>query len=340
MDGAEVLAERRLWMERDGIAGRQEVVLQIGIPQWSKGGDDAVCSIAIAGLDEDMPPVRGRDFFDVLVKAARTMKLYCKTPPQGIHFFYFAERPYDREPYDGEPIDQEAWEAERRRIEALHRKDWSVLVERKILMQIDGSEKRSEVMLRVGHPYWMIEGEAAACPIAMKGDDIDWVEHREGRDLFEALSNAVGNINERFEGPQCGQFFFWPDGEPYGGDFAHLPPRRDERDPRGISGNWEVLAERTLLKERDGDTKRRQIAIRIGRPYWKEEDEIASCPIEIAGLFKDIPLSGDDFYMVLIFALEFFDRCIRRTDPDTRYFWPDGTPYDGEPLDREPGPGP
>ena len=108
MDKEQVLAERRLWMERDGIAGQQEVVLQIGIPQWSKGGDDAVCPIAIAGLDENMPPVRGRDFFDVLVKAARTMKLYCKAPPQGVRFFWFAEPPDDREPYGGEPIDQEA----------------------------------------------------------------------------------------------------------------------------------------------------------------------------------------------------------------------------------------
>lgn len=336
MDKAQVLVERRLWMERDGVAERQEVALQIGIPQWSKGGDEAVCAIAIAGLKEDMPPVRGRDFFDVLVKAARAMKLYCKTPPQGIHFFYFAEPPHDREPYEGEPIDQEGWEAERRRIEALNRKDWPVLVERKILTQRDGSEERAEVVLQIGHPYWVVEGEMAACPIAMKGGDVDWVEHREGRDLFEALSSAVGHMNERFEGPQCGQFYFWPDGKPYGGDFDYLPPR--ERDPRDIPGNWEVLAERTLLMERDGDTKRRQIAVRIGRPYWSDADEIAYCPIELAGLFKEEgPLIGDDFYMVLIFALEFFDRHIRGTAPDTRYFWPDGTPYEGEPLDREPG---
>jgi hypothetical protein len=338
MDKEVMLAERRLWMERDGIAGRQEVALQIGIPQWSKGGDDAVCAIAIAGLEENMPPVRGRDFFEVLVKAARTMKLYCKVPPQAVRFFWFAEPPYNRERYDGEPIDQEDWEAERRRIEALHRKDWSVFVERKILMQRDGSDERSEVVLKVGHPYWMIEGEIAACPIAMKGDDVDWVEHREGRDLFEALSKAFGDINERFEGPQCGQFYFWPDGTSYGGDFDHLAPRRYERDGDDISSTWEVLAERTLLMERDGDTQRRQITIRVGHPYWREEGEIAACPVEIAGMFKDrMPFSGDDFYMALILALDFFDRHIRRTDPDTRYFWPDGTPYQGEPLDREPG---
>jgi hypothetical protein len=338
MDKAQVLAERRLRMERDGVAGLREIALQIGIPQWSKGGDDAICAIAIAGLDENMPPVRGRDFFDVLVKAARTMKLYCKTPPQGVRFFWFAGAPYDRERYDGEPIDQEDWEAERRRTEALHRKDWPVLVERKILMQKEGSEERSEVMLQIGHPYWMVDGEAAACPIAMKGDDVDWIEHREGRDLFEALSSAVGHINERFESPQFGRCYFWPDGKPYGGDYDYLLPRGDERDPRGISGNWDVLAERTLLMERDGETKRRQITIKIGRPYWDQEDELASCPIDIAGLYKDLgPLHGDDFYMALILALDFFNMTFMNPDSDMRFFWPDGTPYEGEPLDREPG---
>lgn len=38
MDREQVLAERRLWMERDGVAGRKEVALQIGRPQWSEGG--------------------------------------------------------------------------------------------------------------------------------------------------------------------------------------------------------------------------------------------------------------------------------------------------------------
>jgi hypothetical protein len=337
MDKTQVLTERRLRMERDGIEGAREVALQIGIPQWSKGGDDAVCAIAIVGLDEKMPPVRGRDFFDVLVKAARTMKLYCKTPPKGVRLFYIGEPPYDREPYDGEPI-QEDCEAERRRTEALHRKDWPVLVERKILMQRDGSDERNEVVLQIGHPYWMVEGETAACPIAMKGDDVDEVEHREGRDLFEALSSAVGYINERFEGPQCGRFYFWPDGRPYGGDYDYLLPRHDERDPRGISGNWEVLAERTLLMERDGETKRRQITIKIGRPYWEEDGEMASCPIDIVGLCKDMrPLHGEDFYMVLIFALDFFNLNFMNPDMGMRFFWPDGTPYEGEPLDREPG---
>lgn len=340
MDGATVLAERRIAMERDGVAGRQEIALQIGHPQWSKGGDEAICAIAIKGLYEDLPPARGRDFFDALVQAVRTLRQHCRTPAVGTRFFYLGVPPDDRQPYKGEPWDEEESAAARRHFEAPYRKDWSVLVERKILVRRDGSEERSEVILQVGHPYWITRGEVehATCPIAMKGEDIDWVDHYDGNDLFEALSSAVRQINALFERPQRGEFFFWPDGEPYRGDYAHLPPRRGgKRDPRGIAGNWHVLAERTLLMERDGDTKRTQIIIRIGQPYRREEGEKAACPIEIAGLYDNMgPMPGRDSYAALISALEFFDRYVRRSEADTRYFWLDGTPYEGEPLYLEP----
>ena len=91
MDQEQVLAERRLRMERDGVVGLQDVALQIGFPQWSKG--EAVCAIAIAGLEDDMPPTRGRDVFDVLVKAARALRQYCRTLPAGIQLFLLASHP-------------------------------------------------------------------------------------------------------------------------------------------------------------------------------------------------------------------------------------------------------
>jgi hypothetical protein len=339
MDGAEVLAERRLVMERDGVAGRQEIALQIGHPQWSKGGDDAVCAIAITGLAEDLPPVRGRDFFDVLVKAARTLRTYCKPPPQGIRFFYLGESIDDDSLYDPEPLDPDTFAAYEKEREAAHRKNWELLVERKILMQRDGSDDRHEVVLQIGRPYWISEGEEAACPIVLKGDGEDEIVHRHGRDPFEALSNAVRDINERFAGPQCGRFYFWPDGAPYGGDFPDIPRPLSKPDPREVSGNWQVLAERTLLMERDGDPKRRRITIKIGHPYWFEEDKEAHCPMEIVGLLSNMPaMRGSDFYMALIFALHFFNQTFMGPNSVDRFFWPDGTPYDGEPLDREPRP--
>jgi hypothetical protein len=351
VDKNQVLAERRLWMEREGVPGRREVALQIGYPNWSKGGDRAICPIAIEGLFA-LPPARGRDFFDALVQAVRTLRQHCRKPPEGVRFFYFEEPPCDRQPYQGEPLDEEESAAGMREFLARYRKDWPVLVERKILMQRRGSEERSEVILQIGEPYWVARHnvEMAACPIALKSEGVEWVDHYDGDDLFEALSNAARQMNQMFVRSRRSVSFFWPDGKPYHGDYPVLFPRRSrKRDPRGIAGNWQVLAERSLLMERDGVTGRTQIAIRIGRPYWTEEGKWAACPLAISGLHGNLgPMPGRDLYEALIAALEFFDRYGRKTDSasnffwpdDRRYFWPDGTPYEGEPLYLEPAPEP
>jgi hypothetical protein len=340
VDKDQVLAERRLWMERDGVAGRQEVALQIGIPQWSKRGDEAVCAVAIAGLDENMPPARGRDLYEALVQAVRTLRLHCRKPPAGVRFFYFCESPEEHAPYPGEPrspeeraAKQEAWEDE-------HREHWEVLVDRKILMQEDGSDERHQVALQIGHPYRMADGGTFACPVVLKGageNGEDEVKYEYGRDLFAALSNAVRAVNRGFARPQPGRHLFWLNGEPYRGDHPNDPRPQTKLDPRGIPGSWQVIAERALLMERDGDPRRRRVVIRIGRPYWDEENKRSSCPIQLAGLFSSKrPEYGEDSYTALISALGFFDRHVPSRDPDRRYFWPDGKPYDGEPLYRDP----
>jgi hypothetical protein len=338
MDKEQVLAERRLRMERDGVTGLQDVALQIGFPQWSTGGDEAVCAIAIAGLEEDMPPVRGRDFFDVLVKAARTLRQYCMTPPAGIGFFYLAEPPDDRHPYEGDPREPQPLADDGNQFEDFHRKGWELLVERKILMLEDGSDNRREVVLQIGHPYWLPELESAACPIVLRGENEHEIEHRYGRDPFAALCRAVRAANDRFKRPQRGRLFLWPDGEPYLGDHAYDTPLPFKRDPRERPGNWQVIAERPLLMQRDGDPTRRQITIRIGCPYWSEERKESNCPMQIVGLSPTLPAApGEDSYEALIYALDFFNIIYMRQDMGLRFFWPDGTPYEGEPLDGEPG---
>jgi hypothetical protein len=338
MDKKQVLAERRLRIERDGVAGLQDVALQIGFPQWSKGGDEAVCAIAIAGLEENLPPVRGRDFFDALVKAARALRQYCRTPPAGIQFFYSAEPPDDRHPYEGDPLDPEPLADDEKQSENMHRKGWELLVERKILMQEDGSDERREVLLQVGHPYWLSELDSAACPIVLRGASEHEIEHRYGRDPFAALCYAVRAANDRFKRPQRGRLFFWPDGEPYLGDHAYDTPLPFKRDPREMPGNWQVIAERPLLMERDGDPTRRPITIKVGLPYCLEEGEGWDCPMQIVGLSPHLPAkSGEDSYEALISALNFFDMIYMRRNMGLRFFWPDGMAYEGEPLDREPG---
>src|SRR6185369_3882204 len=121
----------RLIMVRDGIAGQQDVALQIGIPRWNRGGNEAICPIAIKGLYEDLPPASGHDFFDALVQAVRTLRHHCRKPPEGVTFLHFCERPEDYEPYRGEPLSPEERVAEQKAWEDEHREHWEVLVERK-----------------------------------------------------------------------------------------------------------------------------------------------------------------------------------------------------------------
>ena len=337
MDKEQVLAQRRLRMERDGVAGLQDVALQIGFPQRSTGGDEAVCAIAIAGLEENMPPVRGRDFFDVLVKAARALRQYCTTPPSGIQFFYCGEPPDDRHRYEGDPPDPEPLADDEKQFDNVHRTGWELLVERKILMQEDGSDARREVVLQIGHPYWLSELETAACPIVLRGGGVHEIEHRYGRDPFAALCRAVRAADDRFKRPQRGRLFFWSNGEPYLGDHSHDTPLPFKRDPRERPGNWQVIAERPLLMERDGDPTPRQITIKVGLPYWSEKREEWDCPMQIAGLSPYLPAKrGEDSYEALVGALDFFNMMYIRRDMGMRFFWPDGTPYEGEPLYREP----
>jgi len=323
-DEQRVLVEEKILVEQEGVTGRREAVLQIGPPQWMKGGDEASCSIAIKGVDATFPPVRGRDFFEVLVRAAFALKRWCKSPPAGMRLFY----PGANEPYTGEPFDREELEEGWEKMGEMYPEDWPVLVERKILMQASGSEERTEVTLQIGHPYWVTQDQTAACPIAMRGlDECPPAIH--GDDPFEALSNAVRYMNEHFAGVQCGRWFFWPNGEPYAGDFADLPPKRYERDPRGERGNWAVLAERVLWMEKDGEPERRRIRIQIGRPYVDDAGP-AYCPFTIRGWSDGVgPVPGNSPYGAFVSALTSFEFVLRPV-MEARFFWPDGMPYEGE----------
>jgi hypothetical protein len=117
------LVEERIVVERDGVEGRREAFLRIGHPQWMKGGDEAVCTVSIKGLDEEMLPVRGRDFFEVLARAARVLKERCKAPPAGVRLFYDdGNEPYTGS-HGGRPADRPTLLGGRRQISRLPDRD-------------------------------------------------------------------------------------------------------------------------------------------------------------------------------------------------------------------------
>jgi hypothetical protein len=75
----------------------------------------------------------------------------------------------------------------------------------------DGAKK--EVVIRVGLPYWIEEGEVAACPVEYMGL-ISKYSDRQGVDLIQALQIAsdIDVVLDTFSDEYS---FFWPSGEPY-----------------------------------------------------------------------------------------------------------------------------
>lgn len=61
------------------------------------------------------------------------------------------------------------------------------------------------------------------------------------------------------------------------------------------------IAERRLhLKNEDGEVK--QVDLRIGQPYQKEDNSWA-CPIQLKGLFEELSdVGGDDSFQALMLA--------------------------------------
>ena len=89
--------------------------------------------------------------------------------------------------------------------------------------------------------------------------------------------------------------------------------------------DFEVIAERELVwlgKDNDQTT----IVVRIGRPYWVEED--AACPVSISGMLEPkVDIRGIDLLHALEMALLFADSFL--SDPEKRRIaWPSGEPYE------------
>jgi hypothetical protein len=89
----------------------------------------------------------------------------------------------------------------------------NITAERRLVAvsKIDGHRK--EVIIRVGLPYWIEEGEVAACPVEYEGLILKYNDRR-GIDLVQALQIA-SDIDIVLETVSDEYAFFWPSGEPY-----------------------------------------------------------------------------------------------------------------------------
>lgn len=87
------------------------------------------------------------------------------------------------------------------------------------------------------------------------------------------------------------------------------------------------IAERCLIAERIADGLRKDVAIRIGVPYWIEAGEEAACAVQFEGL----PLSlsdrrGVDLLQALQIASD-IDVFLVAMEDEFKFYWRSGEPY-------------
>lgn len=89
-----VLAERKLLVEEDEVEGRRETALRIGHPYWIDDGRHAACLVAVEGIRDDLPPIRGVDFVQALQLAIALGEQLLTSPPRGVRLFWPDGTPY------------------------------------------------------------------------------------------------------------------------------------------------------------------------------------------------------------------------------------------------------
>lgn len=89
----------------------------------------------------------------------------------------------------------------------------------------------------------------------------------------------------------------------------------------------EYVVERKMILEVIETGERRNMTIRIGFPYWRPDDEFASCPVEYEGLFESVvDARGVDMLHALALAAD-VDSMLNYQRNRYRFYWPNGEPY-------------
>lgn len=92
--------------------------------------------------------------------------------------------------------------------------------------------------------------------------------------------------------------------------------------------DFELIVERVLILIKVGSGAKEEIKIRIGRPYWVEENIEAVCPISFDGLHPTREhIHGIDPLNALELAIRFSHRFLSNRSPNEKFFWTDGEEY-------------
>jgi hypothetical protein len=92
--------------------------------------------------------------------------------------------------------------------------DFPSIVERVLVLHDRETDKKGEIRLAVGNPYWTDPGVEAACPVAIYGYFGRLADIR-GIDPMNALALAIKFLETLLEGLPETQTVYWPSGETY-----------------------------------------------------------------------------------------------------------------------------
>jgi hypothetical protein len=87
------------------------------------------------------------------------------------------------------------------------------------------------------------------------------------------------------------------------------------------------IAERRLIAEAVATGERKCVTIRVGIPYWLPDDEFASCPLELDGLFDRVAdAKGIDSLQAIQLASN-IDLMLESLKGKYKFYWPTGEGY-------------
>lgn len=86
------------------------------------------------------------------------------------------------------------------------------------------------------------------------------------------------------------------------------------------------IAERKLLFSQKDSDERKELIIRVGEPYWVN-DEMAACPVEYEGLFEEFSdVCGVDLLHALHLAAD-IDPFLKELTKKYDFYFSSGEPY-------------
>lgn len=87
------------------------------------------------------------------------------------------------------------------------------------------------------------------------------------------------------------------------------------------------IAERKLIAEVVATGERKSVTVRVGVPYWLPDDEFASCPLELEGLFDQVAdAKGIDLLQALQQASN-IDLMLEGLKEKYNFYWSTGKGY-------------